>query len=263
MPDEIAYICRNLNARTLKTVEDFQKEVSQIMSEATLAGALHNSRTFIRFWEVGVQLLERDINSAIQFVYNHTGQHTGEVYDQVAYCSSQMVERILQDVRARAGVNDQAFGGGYAEIVDRMQTAMQEKRERLLDDFKHGMIGSERLKKDAVVNVINNQTNSPGAIQQVGVGDNFSQQAFAQNHQELVLAIEKALASQEFAELQQDQKEAYSDTALVVKEEAAKAQPDAGKLKRWGRRLVDLGRDLGMKVATAEIVNLLAKMFGG
>ena len=48
----------------------------------------------------------------------------------------------------------------------------------------------------------------------------------------------------------------------MVKEEAAKAQPDVGKLKRWCRRLVDLGKDLGMKVATAEIVHLLAKMFG-
>jgi hypothetical protein len=63
-------------------------------------------------------------------------------------------------------------------------------------------------------------------------------------------------------QLQPTQKEAYSDTALVVKEQAAKRSPDAGKLKRWGICLVDLGRDLGMKVATAEIVHLLAKMFG-
>jgi hypothetical protein len=50
---------------------------------------------------------------------------------------------------------------------------------------------------------------------------------------------------------------------LVVKDEVAKSQPDAGKLKRWGGRLVEVGKDLGMKVATAEIVHMLAKMFGG
>jgi hypothetical protein len=53
MSDEIAYIGWNLNGRTIKTVEDFQKQVSRIMSEATLAGSLHDSRTFIRFWEGG------------------------------------------------------------------------------------------------------------------------------------------------------------------------------------------------------------------
>jgi hypothetical protein len=78
----------------------------------------------------------------------------------------------------------------------------------------------------------------------------------------LVNAIDQALVSQEFTQLPPDQKDAYSDVAAVVKEEAAKTQPDAGKLKRWGGRLVDLGKDLGLKVATAEIVHLLAKMFG-
>jgi hypothetical protein len=262
LSDEIAYIGRNLNARTLKAVEDFQMEVSRIQREAAAAGALHGSRTFINFWQAGLVVLEREVLSAMQLVYNHTGKHTGEFYDQIAYCSNQMVERMVQEVITKAALNDKAFGGGYADIVNRMLMAMREKRERLLDDFQHGMMGSERLKKDPVVNVVNNQTNSPGGVQQVGIGDHFSQTAFAQNHQELVNAIDQALVSQEFTQLPPDQKDAYSDVAAVVKEEAAKTQPDAGKLKRWGGRLVDLGKDLGLKVATAEIVHLLAKMFG-
>ena len=39
-----------------------------------------------------------------------------------------MVERMVQEVRTKAGRNDKAFGGGYAEIVDRMRVAMREKR---------------------------------------------------------------------------------------------------------------------------------------
>jgi hypothetical protein len=143
MSDEIAYIGRNLNARTIKAVEDFQVEVSRIQREATTAGALHGSRTFISFWQAGLAILEREVLAAMQLVYNHTGKHTGEVYDQVAYCSNQMVERMVQEVRTKANLNDQAFGGSYAEIVDRMLTAMREKRERLLDDFQHGMTGSQ------------------------------------------------------------------------------------------------------------------------
>ena len=262
MSDEIAFIGRNLNARTAKALEDFQVETTRIMREAAAAGVLHSSRTFIQFWQAGLAILEREMNSAMQFVYNATGEHTAEVYDQIAYCSNQMLERIVGDLRQKAATNDQAFGGGYAEIVNRMLTAMQEKRDLLLDNFKHGMMGDHRLKKDPLVNVINTQTNSPGAIQQVGIGDNFSQTAFNKNHHELVIAIDRALSSAEFNKLGQEQKDAFSDTAAIVKEEAAKAQPDVGKLKRWGTRLVELSKDLGMKVAAGEIVHLLNSMFG-
>ena len=51
---------------------------------------------------------------------------------------------------------------------------------------------------------------------------------------ELINAIDRALASQEFVTLKPDEQEAFSDTAAVVKEEAAKAEPDVGKLKQWG-----------------------------
>ena len=262
MSDEIAYVGRNLNARTIKAVEDFQREVSRIMSEATLAGALHGSRTFIRFWEAGVEILEREMNSAIKFVYNHTGEHIGEVYDQVAYCSNQMLERIVQEVRTRAAANDRAFGGGYAEIVDRMLTAMRDKRGQLLDDFKHGMMGSDRLKKDPVVSIVSNQTNSPGAVQQIGVGD-FSQSAFVQNHQPLVDAINKALASPEYAKLEPAQKEGFKDVADTLLDEAKKEKPDPGKLKRWGHRLGELATQLGLHVAATEIVHIVSGMFPG
>jgi hypothetical protein len=42
-----------------------------------------------------------------------------------------------------------------------------------------------------------------------------------------------------------------------------KAQPDVGKLRRWGSRLVDLSKEVGMKVVAGEIVHLLGSMFGG
>ena len=66
-------------------VEDFQVEVSRIQREAAAADALHGSRTFISFSQAGLAVLEREVLSAMQLVYNHTGKHTGEVYDQVAY----------------------------------------------------------------------------------------------------------------------------------------------------------------------------------
>jgi hypothetical protein len=262
MSYDLQYLGRNLNGRTLKAVQDFELEVSRITRQAAVAGALHGSRTFIELWSAGVAVLEREVKDAIQFTYNVTGENTGEVYNQVAFCSKQMVDRIMQGVRQRAGENDRAFGGGYAEIGDRMLNAMNETRDRLLDDFKHGMTGSQKLKKDPVVNIVANQTGSPGATQQVGVGE-FSQSAFLQNHQPLIDEINKALASNEFAALKPDEQEGLRDIADIVKAEAEKPTPDVGKLKRWGERLVELFQDVGLKVVSGTVAGLLLKMYGG
>ncbi|MHC2273531.1 hypothetical protein ACVME8_000142 [Bradyrhizobium diazoefficiens] len=94
------------------------------------------------------------------------------------------------------------------------------------------------------------------------MGDNFSQQAFNANHRELVAAIERALASSELADASDaEKKQQFVDTVDVLKEEASKEKPDAGKLRRWGERGIQLAKDLGMKVATSEIAYWLHKIF--
>src|SRR5262245_57098693 len=251
MSDDIGYIKRNLSGRTVKAVDDFKKEVVRVMSEATLAGALHGSRTFINYWQAALLVFERKLNSAFQFAYNASGKHTGEIYDELAQTAQQMLDGMVGHVREKAGANDRAFGGGYSEIVDRMLVAMDQKRDQLLDDFKHGVMGDEKLKKDPVVSIVANQTGSPGAVQQIGVGD-FSQSAFVQNHRSLVEAVEKALKSPEFAQLEQEQKDGFKDVADALLDEAKKTAPDPGKLKRWGMRAVDLAKELGLHVAAAE-----------
>jgi hypothetical protein len=255
------YLGRNLNGRTQKALLDFQAEETRVTRTAAANGSLHGSRTFIALWEAGVAVLEREVKEAIQLAYNVTGEHTGEVYDQVAFCSKQMVERIMQSVRQRAGASDQQFGGSsYAEIVNRMLTAMNETRDRLLDDFKHGMTGTQKMKQDPVLNVV--QSNSPGAVLQVGSG-NFNQSAYNQSHQSLVQEIEKVLASPDFAALKVEDKVSVQDIADVVKEEAKKTEPDVGKLKRWGDRLVKISEDVGLKVVSGTIAGLLLKMYTG
>jgi hypothetical protein len=67
-------------------------------------------------------------------------------------------------------------------------------------------------------------------VQQIGVGE-FSQSAFVQNHQSLVDAVNKALASPEFAKLEPTQKEGFKDVADTLLDEAKRAKPDPGKSK--------------------------------
>jgi hypothetical protein len=256
------YLGQNLTERTRKATHDFAVEMTQIASKMAGNGTLNSSMTFVQYWQAGLRILDREANEACKFVYNLTEEHTGDPYKQAEFCVGRMCENIILAVSEKAG-HAGKLGGGYGDIVSRMRVEMEAKRDNLLADFKNGMLGSERLKKDPLLNVINNQTNSPGAIQQVGIGDNFSQSAFTQHHQELVKAIDRALASIEFIQLNQEQKDAFSDTAMVVKEEVSKPTPDVGKLKRWGGRLVELSKDIGMKVASGEIVHLLNSMFGG
>jgi hypothetical protein len=126
---------------------------------------------------------------------------------------------------------------------------------------RYGTSGHERMKKDPIIGIINTQSNSPGAIQQVGVGE-FSQSAFVQHHQQLVAAIDRALASPEFQQLQQAQREGFRDIADVVKGEATKPSPDPSKLKRWSERLLGMGREIGMRMAVSEIGQAIAHIFG-
>ncbi len=141
-----------------------------------------------------------------------------------------------------------------------MEVSLGERKDLILDDFLHGMMGSERLKKDPVVSIVANQTGSPGAVQQIGVGD-FSQKALVENHQLLVEAVNRALVSPEYQKLNAEQKEGFKDVADALLDEAKKEKPDPGKLKRWGHRLAELGTQLGLHVAATEIVHVVGKIF--
>jgi hypothetical protein len=66
-----------------------------------------------------------------------------------------------------------------------------------------------------------------------------------------------------FAGLKPAEQEGVRDIADIVKAEAEKPEPDVGKLKRWGGRLVDLTADVGLKVVSGTIAGLLLKMYGG
>jgi hypothetical protein len=114
------------------------------------------------------------------------------------------------------------------------------------------MVGNERMKKDPVVSIINSQSNSPGAIQQVGVGE-FSQDGFIHHHDQLIAAVDKALGSPEFQRLEQSQKEGIRDVADALKDEAAKASPDPDKLKLWSDRFTAMAKEVGMRVAVSKV----------
>jgi hypothetical protein len=77
-----------------------------------------------------------------------------------------MVAKIMQIARQRAS-NHGVPGGTAAEIINKMDIALSERKDALLDDFKHGMMGSQKLKKDPVVSIVSNQNSSPASANDV------------------------------------------------------------------------------------------------
>ncbi len=136
---------------------------------------------------------------ALLFAYNASGRND-EVLAREEECGFEIIEAIMAVLNICA-VRTGMTSGFVTEQITSIRTKLDERRTRLTDDFIHGMIGSEKMKRDPVVSIVNSQTNSPGAVQQIGVGDHFSQSAMVQNLQPLVDAINRALASQEFARL--------------------------------------------------------------
>jgi hypothetical protein len=252
MTYDLAYLGRQLNERARKAAEDFGIEMANMLAQAGVNG-VNSSRAYLRISTAGLAVAEREINAALQFAYHYTNEHDGEVFKQVEYCAKQMVDKIMLLARSR----NTPVGG---EIINKMEVALRDRKDIILDNFRHGMMGNEKLKNDGVINVV--QSNSPGAVLQVGSG-HFNQSAYNQNHQSLVQEIEKVLASQEFASLKPEDRVSVQDIAEVVKEEAVKPTPEPGKLKRWGDRLVKITEDVGLKVVSGTIAGILLKMYTG
>jgi hypothetical protein len=256
-----AYLGESLNDRAYDAAREGAAALNAVMRQNAALGRLASGNTLISFGSEVCRVFGEQFDSAAKFTFSLTGGNAPETIKPLEYFAGRMVEMLCQKLAEcgpRTGLDEKT----WARELNATRVRLSEMRARGMRDFSHGMLGDERMKKDGVVSIVNNQTNSPGAIQQSGVG-NFSQQAFTQQHQPLIAAIDAALASAEFANLRESQKQGFRDIADVVKEEAAKPVPDATKLKRWSDRFISTGTEVGMRVAVSEIGQILGRIFGG
>jgi hypothetical protein len=255
-----AYLGESLNDRAYDAVIECGAALNAVMRQNAALGRLASGSTLIGLGTEVCRVYGEQFDSAAKFVFSLTGGNAPETIKPLDYFAGRVADMLIQklvEVGPSTGIDEPT----RARDIQLTRVRLAAMRTRRMRDFTNGMIGDERMKKQDVVSIINNQTNSPGAIQQSGVG-NFSQQAFTQQHQPLVAAIDAALASAEFANLQESQKQGFKDIADVVKEEASKPNPDAGKLKRWSDHLITMGKEIGMRVAVSEIGQILARIFG-
>jgi hypothetical protein len=256
-----AYLGESLNDRAYDAAIEGAAALNAVMRQNAALGRLASGSTLIGFGAEVCRVFGEQFDSAAQFTFNLTGGNAPETIKPLDYFAGRVVDMLIQklvEFGPGTGIDETT----RARDLQLTRVRLAEMRTRRMRDFTHGMLGDDRMKKDGVLSIINNQTNSPGAIQQLGVG-NFSQQAFTQQHQPLVAAIDAALASAEFAKLTESRKQGFKDIADVVKEEATKPTPDASKLKRWTDRLITMGTEVGMRVAVSEIGQILARIFNG
>lgn len=57
------------------------------------------------------------------------------------------------------------------KMANELQEQWRDEKLRVVDDYRHGMLGDAPLKKDPFVSVTSNIVNSPGAVQQSGIGN--------------------------------------------------------------------------------------------
>jgi hypothetical protein len=253
MAFDAGYFSRSLDRRVDAHNQTFSRAIESMLAQMAAKGMLGSGATLRQMTEIAVRHLTEDFNSAAMVGFSSAEHHGPEVSDPLR----RFADHICSDMVAY--LTERGKNTGIAEPTVKQQlqslvSALEARKEQLLDDFEHGILGDERMKKnDPVVSIVANQTGSPGAVQQIGVGD-FSQNAFVENNRPLIAAIDEALASREFTALQPAQQDGFRDIAEVLKTELAKPSPDQGSLAR------SMARSREMSVS-ALIRHLLAREF--
>jgi hypothetical protein len=258
MSEKMAYLGRSLDNRLPEIYEAVTHQVSVLQAKHAATDRLQSGATLIAFEEIATNLLKSSITGAAKFTFEFTEGHEPEALAYLKNFASRVQQIVIAEISEKA--NRLNLGAVAASHLEKVRAKLDRLREQALDDFSHGMQGNERLKRNSVVNAVINQSNSPGAVAQVGAGT-FSQRAFTQQRHQLIDAIEQALKSSEFTALDPEQQQGFQDIADVVKAKASSAKPDTGKLQRWGKTLVAFAADAGMKVASNAIAQVLVKIF--
>jgi hypothetical protein len=126
--------------------------------------------------------------------------------------------------------------------------------DAVVDGFRHGMIGEEKLKQDPVVNISTTVNHSKDVVIQNAVGDNNRQSV---EQRSLLDALDKLLGSQEFKNLTEQNRLAIQDMVDVLRSEVTKQDAEQDKVGRWGSRLIELLKQVGLHTAAHTITHLL------
>lgn len=216
-------------------------------------GDVNNSRTHLFARQAAVDVIKPSLLRMAKVAFEITGDHSQETASALETATSMLVGDYIN------WIADKAARSPFKSVLPSMASVAQELGDAVagaVDDFRHGIIGDERMAKDPVVNIVNTITSSPNAVVQNAVGSANRQSAEQTN---LLSAIDDMLSSAEYKRLSEAEREGIQDVADVLRQELTKQDPEVPKIARWGKRLIEMCNDVGLQVAAAGIAGYLFK----
>jgi uncharacterized protein YejL (UPF0352 family) len=155
MSDKMAYLGRSLDNRLPEVYEAVTREVKVLQNKHAAAGRLQSGATLIAFEEIASNLLKSSIAEASKFTFEFTEGHEPEALAYLKNFAGRVQQMVMAEISERA--DRLGLGPVTVSHLEKVRSKLDRFREQALDDFSHGMQGSERLKKEPLLNVINNQ----------------------------------------------------------------------------------------------------------
>jgi hypothetical protein len=227
------------------------------MAQAAQRGALQSGNMLLAVKQAYDRAASETADKMVRLAFDLTGSTAEPV------CAA--VERSLMTLRDTLSNHLAQFfrvQGGWAPqmttdiLGNDFLSSMDKRINAIVDDLRHGIARGARLTKDPLVNVISKITNSPGAVLQSGVG-NVQHARATVTSGDVRSALAQFLKSKEVQGLAPEDKQNVADVADVLGTELNKQEPDAGKIGRWGKRLIDVAERLGIGVAASGLSHVL------
>jgi hypothetical protein len=253
---QTAYLRRAFDRQRDEAITFVQQARERITREAAKTGTLQSGGMLSIVQKEYVRAVTEAGDKMARHGFELAGTTSDKVCDEVERGLRMIRDALSNDLRdffqAQSGWSGQApimmLGNDFLNATDKRMSAV-------VDDLRHGMLGGTKLTKDPLVSVISTISNSPGAIAQTGIGN--VQTATAVQTNRIRDELQKFTASPGIQRLEPEAKQSILDVADVLGGELAKPTPDASKLARWGKRLLDIAERLGIAVAASGLSHAL------
>jgi hypothetical protein len=189
------YLTRRLDRIADDALVEAQKAVMEIQADATRKGALGNSRVYLFYDEAIGKTLKSTLERLTSVAFSVCGETTEEAAKAVETSAFKFVDAATTWLERKFKTEGAAFGFSGPPI-ETLRATLLKMVDDGVDDFRHGMSGDTRLKKDPLVSVVSTITNSPNAIQQTALGDS-NQLSIQQQAPALLNAVNELLKSPE------------------------------------------------------------------
>lgn len=254
-----AYLARAITRIEDRTKRQADAAFSKVQSEAAAAGAFQGSAA-IRLSGKAYERAFRDgVGRMVQLAFDVRNGFSPEASDIIRAAADRVRNVLIREIENHYSKRRGALSYAWAAVRDSFAAAARSIVDDALNDYRHGILNGKPLRRaDPIGSIIGSNTsmNSPGSVQQAGTGTG---NLVRRNSNELVTELRELVESSAVQKLSANDCEAIVDLVEVIETEARASSPDESKIRRWGKRLLDICERFGVAVDAG----LTGKFFGG